>query len=61
MIHVKHTVSGARHELVVQGHAGSEKVDGIDMVCAAVSGIVYTLAAWLDVLRHSGKAGAVVV
>lgn len=50
-----------RHELSMTGHADSDLHNGIDLVCASASGIVYALAARIDQLRHEHKARSVVM
>lgn len=48
------------HSLVVSGHAGAGK-KGEDIVCAAVSALVLTLAENVDVLVETGTAAESVI
>jgi len=47
MIKAEYSRNGHEHILLVRGHAGYSK-RGTDIVCAAVSGIVYSLLGWLE-------------
>lgn len=61
MTEVKWIVSDdGRHEMRITGHANSGPV-GQDLVCAAVSGITYCLAARMEMLYKQHKARGVVV
>ena len=47
MIKVTYITDGISHDLMLQGHAGYAP-HGEDIVCAAVSGIIYSLLGWLE-------------
>lgn len=47
MIRAKYHVAGDEHRLTLKGHAGYS-TNGNDIVCSAVSSLVYALLGWLE-------------
>lgn len=47
MIQAKYHADGEEHRLILKGHAGYS-TNGNDIVCSAVSSLVYALLGWLE-------------